>query len=760
MPAHSSLRHPKKTLMKASSFDVLRQMSFDEESAVNCTSILPNQDNAARRPASSSNLAIQTTRYPTRYVERERSLAFQIGNTSGDDVFTDQPVSELGCRDAASKGTGDGAEETSTESSELAASQRDTNLALVPHEPFQTDAQNIYPSSACVFVANLGQAFDDGRLEVEVTKYFSQFGTVFVKIRRDNRQMPFAFCQFTCDADAESAGKYGNGAVILGRPCRVEKATAHSCFIVYKLSGAEISRQEAIELLGVLGTIAKAYPLDPRSQKTEKSPPAMVVHYKRYDSSRSVTFEGHPIFCVDAYDPKAETRQQHKRNDQQGYAQYEKDRRSAYFGNLPLNMTSDVLRSLASSCGKVLCAEIATKEVPQAGGKTATTCFAFVEFVRPDSVDNAIMNYHRKLINGHVIKVERKRTRTFNGPSHGANSSQRGSSASTLSTWHGGRIGNRGCNDNRTMNDDTFIPPVATLSATHLLPRAETQEDSLIPPSTSDGDYHLPRMSATQWVQRATGLAIGEKAPAALVQFPTAVSCGSISQPSVFSHGKDIGIGGAAESKNIKIELAMEKENLISNAKHKGIAEGPKAATTMAQVPKTSEQYTNDNCQGKANEHSCEFEDSRLTQNETTDDKKNVETPTKSPMQVDVRAPHENGADSATSCFYPIIPPYPYSPYGFSPMQPFMANPMTPQGGPAIYNSFGHTYYSPTPYSDMYTMYPMIQQYPTAPLETPTHPQVLSQGIEYRQEGSQEEPFGMSPKIGTKTDGKGKEEEN
>lgn len=44
---------------------------------------------------------------------------------------------------------------------------------------------------------SLSQNFDDGRLEVEVTKYFSQFGTVFVKIRRDGRQMPFAFCQFT-----------------------------------------------------------------------------------------------------------------------------------------------------------------------------------------------------------------------------------------------------------------------------------------------------------------------------------------------------------------------------------------------------------------------------------------------------------------------------------------------------------------------------------------------------------------------------------
>lgn len=57
---------------------------------------------------------------------------------------------------------------------------------------------------------------------------------------------------------------------------------------MYKLSGAETTRQEAIDLLGPLGPIAKVHPLDLNSQKTDKFPPAMVVHYKRYDSSRAV----------------------------------------------------------------------------------------------------------------------------------------------------------------------------------------------------------------------------------------------------------------------------------------------------------------------------------------------------------------------------------------------------------------------------------------------------------------------------------------
>ena len=78
------------------------------------------------------------------------------------------------------------------------------------------DAQAFYPATACVFVAkyilqtfitlpevvsnfiiSLPDHVRDSRLEAELTRVFSQFGIVFVKIRRDSRNMPFAFCQYT-----------------------------------------------------------------------------------------------------------------------------------------------------------------------------------------------------------------------------------------------------------------------------------------------------------------------------------------------------------------------------------------------------------------------------------------------------------------------------------------------------------------------------------------------------------------------------------
>lgn len=79
-----------------------------------------------------------------------------------------------------------------------------------------------------------------------MTKAFSQFGIVFVKIKRDSRGMPFAFCQYTVsqtsnilrsppmaadicqnDQDAQSAMRLGKGIMILERPCRTEMARAH-----------------------------------------------------------------------------------------------------------------------------------------------------------------------------------------------------------------------------------------------------------------------------------------------------------------------------------------------------------------------------------------------------------------------------------------------------------------------------------------------------------------------------------------------------
>lgn len=109
----------------------------------------------------------------------------------------------------------------------------------------------IFPPSLLIIadiIRSLADSKDDGLLMAAVTREFSQFGTVFVKIRRDEKTglMPFAFCQFTVSflsipalaslqetqfltslqnkQDADNALVHGRGIYIHGRPCRTERA--------------------------------------------------------------------------------------------------------------------------------------------------------------------------------------------------------------------------------------------------------------------------------------------------------------------------------------------------------------------------------------------------------------------------------------------------------------------------------------------------------------------------------------------------------
>lgn len=53
--------------------------------------------------------------------------------------------------------------------------------------------------------------------------------------------------------------------------------------------------------------------------------------------------------------------------------QYDKDRRSAFIGNLPIGMTEEVLHSIASSYGEVVGVQLYKKLIPGANG---TLCSA------------------------------------------------------------------------------------------------------------------------------------------------------------------------------------------------------------------------------------------------------------------------------------------------------------------------------------------------------------------------------------------------
>ncbi|PHH74357.1 hypothetical protein CDD80_3118 [Ophiocordyceps camponoti-rufipedis] len=321
---------------------------------------------------------------------------FLVGSSEDDDVFTVGSNDNL-THESSSRGV--------------------ANDASYQDLRDKVDPQTMYAGSSCMFVAN------DRRLEEEVTKNFSQFGIVFVKIKRDSRGMPFAFCQYTNDEDAHSALRQGRGIMIFERPCRTEMARAHSSFLVFKVSGQRIRLYEARDLLRRLGEISKTEYLNDALRALAQLPQAVVVTYKMYDAKRDPVkaFELDPVYRVQVYDPKAlaaqETLQVGAPREGSFLKKYDKDRRSAYVGNLPPTMTRDVLKSLATSCGEVLDVQLHSRDVP--GGAGAKTCFGFIEFSRPDAPDELVEAMHNTQIDGYRVRAERKQSRGIETPRYG-----------------------------------------------------------------------------------------------------------------------------------------------------------------------------------------------------------------------------------------------------------------------------------------------------------------------------------------------------
>ncbi|KAG5935358.1 hypothetical protein E4U53_000451 [Claviceps sorghi] len=198
---------------------------------------------------------------------------------------------------------------------------------------------------------------------------------------------------------------------------------AQASFIVFKRSGDPTSLAEATDLLGQLGEVAKAEFVHEDIRTTLRIPRAVLVTYKMYDNRRDPVkyFAQNQNYLVIANDPK-------KIPDINALAlfrptwdggrelmeQYDKDRRSAFIGNLPLSMTEGLLHNIASSCGEVASIQLYKKMIP--GGNGLKHCFGFIEFKRPDSADDLVTSMHGSDIEGHRVRVERKHSRTFTTP--------------------------------------------------------------------------------------------------------------------------------------------------------------------------------------------------------------------------------------------------------------------------------------------------------------------------------------------------------
>ncbi|GAB1312151.1 Multicopy suppressor of sporulation protein msa1 [Madurella fahalii] len=276
------------------------------------------------------------------------------------------------------------------------------------HKIGGVDVQGIYPATACVFVANLPEHKDDRALEAAVTREFSKYGTVFVKIRRDGNHMPFAFCQFTNDEDASTAIDKGRGANIHGRPCRTEMVRANRSFIIYiarpNHPDEEIDIREAREILEPYGELSKCEELSARECEELKVPKALLVEFATFDPKRDINsaVREKDKYNIEAFDTRKKSRSD---SDEEFLRKYDVDRRSVFVGGLPYDMEKDEMIAFFSEVGEVANVDL-IKRINFDG--SASRPFGFVEFTRADVPDKAIKSFNGAQIRDFVLKVERK----------------------------------------------------------------------------------------------------------------------------------------------------------------------------------------------------------------------------------------------------------------------------------------------------------------------------------------------------------------
>ncbi|RYP23688.1 hypothetical protein DL765_000984 [Monosporascus sp. GIB2] len=348
---------------------------------------------------------------------------FQVGNVPGDgDVFMSQGVAALpqfipaiattggfpGAFPQYPTGQSSGAGDNPVHI--VRARSPDANRG---DRASNVDAQAFYPASACVFVANLPEGVKDARLEVEVTRAFSEFGTVFVKIRRDQKNMPFAFCQFTKAEDAQQARTRGKGIMIEGRPCRTEMVKANRSFVIYNAQGFDIGVEEARYQLSSYGPMSKCELLHPHILEALKLSSGVLVEFTTFDPGRDVVaaFRHNPQYRVIAYDLKKALQANKPDSDEEWLQKYDVDRRSVFVGNLPTDMddVGDVLRGIMAEVGDVKDVQVVQKESKSGRGRSIV--FAFIEFARPDMAEVAIKRMDGITVGGCRIRVERKSSR-------------------------------------------------------------------------------------------------------------------------------------------------------------------------------------------------------------------------------------------------------------------------------------------------------------------------------------------------------------
>ncbi|KAK3336815.1 hypothetical protein B0T19DRAFT_396519 [Cercophora scortea] len=285
------------------------------------------------------------------------------------------------------------------------------SMVSTRHQIGEKDAQGIYPPTACVFVANLPEGRDDQALEAAVTRVFSEYGVVYVKIRRDARNMPFAFCQYTNDEHAKNAVKGARNELILGRACRTEMAKANRNFVVWKRNGGNITVEEARQIVEPYGALNKCEMLPNQVRETMGISEAVLVEFATFDPTRDFNsaVRHNKDYHIDALESKKRNMPDPIDADAEFLKQYEINRRSIYISGLPVDANMEEVINFFSVVGDIEHVDIINR-----GGDIPV--FAFVEFARADQPDIAIERFQNACMRGKKIHIERKFIKTSRVP--------------------------------------------------------------------------------------------------------------------------------------------------------------------------------------------------------------------------------------------------------------------------------------------------------------------------------------------------------
>ncbi|OBT56663.1 hypothetical protein VE04_02787 [Pseudogymnoascus sp. 24MN13] len=282
----------------------------------------------------------------------------------------------------------------------------------------KNNCQLYYSPDSCLFVANLNSQHDEVELEAAVTEVFRKYGTVYVKITRDKKNMPMGFVQFTNSSDATIAREKAKGTIIFGRGCRIEWSNANRNYHLTRHDGIEVTEDMARAILEEFGELERVHFPSETEIVIFNLGRGPLVTFVNYQSGREALNE---LRDSDEWNFQAKISERNSSPFQSGKSavsrscftaktyleNYDVDRRSIFVANLPANTTESQIHDLFDNMGHIV--NITINRRPSVREGCDVNVFAYVEFANPGSVQDAIEAMNMFSYGGSRLKVDQKK---------------------------------------------------------------------------------------------------------------------------------------------------------------------------------------------------------------------------------------------------------------------------------------------------------------------------------------------------------------